>query len=96
MKKTPIEIRNVALDSINVALNPSVERSCILLQEKRAIFPKPQKSSLKIRDVDLNNINVASDVGLNIAVERPCIHLEKQGHFPKIGNIIFQHKLCSR
>jgi hypothetical protein len=57
----------------HVALNPILERPCILCRHYRTIFPKTKKAPLKIRNVDLNNTNVASHVALNLSLERPCI-----------------------
>jgi hypothetical protein len=76
LSSSPITcILHVASD---VALNPILERACILCRHTRTIFPKTQKSSLKIQNVDLANTHVASDVAINPGQERPCILFQEK------------------
>jgi hypothetical protein len=68
----------------DVALNPSLERACILCRHSHTFLPKTQKAPLKIRNGDLANMHVGSDVALNPSLERACILLqEKRALFPK-------------
>jgi hypothetical protein len=57
----------------NVALNPGLERPCIVCRQYQIVLQKMKKALLKILNVDPATINVASNVALNPALERPCI-----------------------
>jgi hypothetical protein len=57
----------------HVALNPGVERACIVYSYYRIILQKRKKALLKILNVDLTTINVAPNVALNPALEQACI-----------------------
>jgi ribosomal protein S27E len=74
----------------HVALNPSLERACIVCRHSQVIFSKMKKMPLETRNVDLATTHVA----LNPSVERPCIVCRHfQVIFPKMKkNALEDHK----